>query len=187
MPDSDLARIVAESRLRYPVATRSEFVEQMSRSPQVSFRGVSYDTRHAAALMPGFFFPIESADDLIQKATELLASRGLTAPNDAPDKSIEEVLAEVEAAITADSTGGTDRARIEALDVVTHALEFVGHPRALALWRAAGAGRFLPDTRTAVATMLEHIQEAIDRGDWRAVAGICDCLVDIYSPNVPRT
>ncbi|MGI5148114.1 hypothetical protein ACQEVC_17335 [Plantactinospora sp. CA-294935] len=200
MPDSDLARIARESQLEYPIATKSEFVEQMSRAPQVTFRGVAYETRFAAALIPGFFFPISSAEDLVRKTTELLATRGLRAPSPpstganrraggrptGPGRSIEEILADLEATITDPTVDETDRHRIDALDVVTHAFEFVGHPRALDLWREAVAGRFPAATRATVGTMLRHMKQAIDRGDWDAVTAVCDCLFDLYHPGTPR-
>ncbi|GIG92098.1 hypothetical protein [Plantactinospora endophytica] len=200
MPDNDLARIAREFQLEYPIATKSEFVEQMSRSPEVTFRGVAYETRFAAALIPGFFFPISSADDLIRKATELLATRGLRVPAppstgatrrpggrpDGPARSIEEILADLETTITDPTVDETDRHRIEALDVLTHAFEFVGHPQALELWRAAVAGHLPATTRDTVGTMLRYMKQAIDRGDWDAVSAVCDCLFDLYHPESPR-
>jgi hypothetical protein len=69
---------------------------------------------------------------------------------------------------------------------VTHALEFVRHPRALDLWRDAAAGRFPAETSASVATMLEFIRQAIDRGDWNTVSAVCDCLFDLYDPGTPR-
>jgi hypothetical protein len=187
---------VTQSRLRYPVATKADFVDQMSRSPQVVFRGVTYDMRFAAGLVPRFFFPIESAEDLVGKATELLAARGLAAEAPpagdpgprrvAAGTSLDAILAGIEGTITDASIGETDRRRIEALDVVTHALEFVGHPDALNLWRGAAAGRFPSDVKAAVAAMLEYMSEAIGRGDLRAVSEVCDCLFALYDPTSVR-
>jgi hypothetical protein len=176
------------------VATKSDFVDQMSRSPQVVFRGVTYDMRFAAALVPRFFFPIESAEDLVGKATELLTARGLAAapPSGAghrpaaAGRSLDDILAGIEGVITDASIGEADGRRIEALDVVTHALEFAGHPDALGLWRGAAAGRFPAEVRIAVAAMLEYMSEAIGRGDLRAVSEVCDCLFALYDPTSVR-
>jgi hypothetical protein len=85
MESSDLARlapelldIVRSGSISYPISDKSDFVAQMvSGSRAVVFRGVSYDMAFGAALMPEFFFPIISEEDLLAKAAELLISRGL--------------------------------------------------------------------------------------------------------------
>jgi hypothetical protein len=75
-------------------------------------------------------------------------------------------------------TAGTlDREAVEALDVVSHALAFVRHPRALELWREALWGRRLThEVRRAVAQMLEYLTDALVQGRSEEVSRICDCL-----------
>lgn len=64
--------------LRYPIRSKSEFVRQMTAIVEpVRFRDGSYDAAFASALIPDFFFPVESEDDLVDKALELLMARGM--------------------------------------------------------------------------------------------------------------
>ena len=75
---SDLSSISRSRELSYPMATKQDFVAQMTRSGDpIVFDGVSYDAEFAAALIPDFFFPVESEADLVTKSTELLYARGL--------------------------------------------------------------------------------------------------------------
>ena len=77
---SELERIARARELVYPIETKREFVTQMTRSEDpVAFRGMSYDAEFAAELIPDFFFPLDSEDDLLTKASELLMARGLLA------------------------------------------------------------------------------------------------------------
>lgn len=77
--DADLAQITASRRLSFPIATKADFVAQMTSGDEpVLFRGESYDARFAANLIPEFFFPVASEEDLTGKAEELLIARGLT-------------------------------------------------------------------------------------------------------------
>ena len=187
----DLRQIANEPRLHYPVATKADFVAQMTQAATVTFRGTQYSSMPAADLVPDFFFPLTSADDLVQKASELVAARGLAgagpnppaSPHDAAHsgvRSIESIAADVEATVTNPDLPDTDPERIDALDIVTHALEFVGHPQALTLWRDAASGHYRAQTHAAVITMLEHVTTAIEQGDYDAVTKICDCLFDLY-------
>ncbi len=74
----EIGQLLQERPLSFPIATKRDFVEQLVASgDRIVFRGVTYDTRSGAALLPEFFFPLESADDLIVKTVELLVSRGL--------------------------------------------------------------------------------------------------------------
>lgn len=201
--DVDLVRIAQGQHLTYPIATKSEFVAQMSADREVVFHDVTYDTKSAADLIPGFFFPLESADDLVRKATELLISRGLAevpsaegpieappqnlaSPTDRPASHIDDVIARLERSLVAPTRAGTlARERVEALDIVSHALDFVDHPRGLLLWREALWGHHLhPETGAAIEIMTAHVRAAAARGDWNAISEICDCLEDLLDPSV---
>jgi len=64
--------------LVYPMATKDDFIAQMTRSGKaVVFRNQSYDAERVARLIPQFFFPVASEQDLMHKTLELLVSRGL--------------------------------------------------------------------------------------------------------------
>jgi hypothetical protein len=64
--------------LSFPIASSGELGEQLAKTgEQIVFRGVCYDTRSGAELMPEFFFPLVSLEDLTVKAAELILSRGL--------------------------------------------------------------------------------------------------------------
>jgi len=74
----DLTKLVSDRKLKFPMATKDDFVEQMVESgADVQFRGMSYDARFGASLIPEFFFPVQSDAELIGKVVELLISRGL--------------------------------------------------------------------------------------------------------------
>jgi hypothetical protein len=74
----EIAELLRDRPLSYPIATKEDFVEQMSGSGRpVVFRKTSYDPKFAAGLMPEFFFPVESPEDLLQKGVELMVARGL--------------------------------------------------------------------------------------------------------------
>jgi hypothetical protein len=74
----EIAEILRSRSFSYPIHTKQEFIAQMARnSATVEFRGVAYDARFGAGLMPAFFFPIMSEYDLVTKVAELLISRGL--------------------------------------------------------------------------------------------------------------
>jgi hypothetical protein len=74
----EIARLLQDRPLFFPIVTKKDFIEQMVASgEQIVFRGVAYDTRFGAGLLPDFFFPLQSADDLITKTVELIISRGL--------------------------------------------------------------------------------------------------------------
>jgi hypothetical protein len=74
----EIARLLQDRSLSFPIVTKKDFIEQMVASgEQIVFRGVVYDMRFGAGLLPDFFFPLQSADDLITKTVELIISRGL--------------------------------------------------------------------------------------------------------------
>ena len=79
MSDLERLRAMLDARaLTFPIGDRASFVAQMMTSgAEVSFGGVQYETKFASTLLPSFFFPVMSLDDLLWKATELIASRGL--------------------------------------------------------------------------------------------------------------
>ncbi|MEO7084734.1 MAG: hypothetical protein ABI442_04695 [Gemmatimonadaceae bacterium] len=75
---SQLRQVLDHRNLSFPITESADFVEQMVAGGEtVEFRGVVYDTRLGATLLPDFFFPLESAEDLLQKTCELLVVRGL--------------------------------------------------------------------------------------------------------------
>jgi hypothetical protein len=76
--DSELASLIRSRGLTYPIATKPEFVRLMTRSAApVLFRGRRYDPAFGSSLVPEFFFPATSEQDLLTKIGELLISRGL--------------------------------------------------------------------------------------------------------------
>jgi hypothetical protein len=200
---ADIRRIARAPSLEYPIATKAEFVAQLSQAGSVAFRDTEYDATVAAELIPAFFFPLRSAEELVNLATELLVARGLApGPNGAnPGQPLDEaqghrdastqsadVIARIEQAVAQLPDGNTDVERIHALDVITHALDFVHHPHGLRIWREALWERRLhPDACTALESMLEHLRSAVARGDVHAASEICDCLEDLINPDVaPR-
>ena len=73
-----VACLFSGRHFEYPIATKSEFAQQMAAGGvQVQFRGASYDVMQGAQLLPDFFFPLLCEDDMLDKVTELLISRGL--------------------------------------------------------------------------------------------------------------
>ena len=75
---SELLELARARGLEYPIETKERFVTQMTQSGEaVIFRGIPYDPEFGASLIPEFFFPITSEDDLVHKAMELIMSRGL--------------------------------------------------------------------------------------------------------------
>ncbi|TCK75047.1 hypothetical protein [Acidipila rosea] len=74
----EVEQLLRERKLQFPIPTKSEFIEQMtSRGEPVMFRNVAYDPHFAADLMPEFFFPVLSEEDMLQKGVELMIARGL--------------------------------------------------------------------------------------------------------------
>lgn len=74
----EIEELLRDRQLSFPILTKDDFVEQMSGSGRpVIFRKTSYDPKFAAGLMPEFFFPVTSAEDLLQKGVELMVARGL--------------------------------------------------------------------------------------------------------------
>ncbi|HEX6290594.1 MAG TPA: hypothetical protein VFZ66_15500 [Herpetosiphonaceae bacterium] len=77
-PRDEIVEIVRELQLTYPIETLDEFVSQISGSREaIVFRGVAYDAEFASRLLPTFYLPIASEQDLVEKAYELLIARGL--------------------------------------------------------------------------------------------------------------
>ncbi len=74
----EIAELLRDRSLSFPIPTKENFIDQMSGSGvQVIFRKTSYDPKFAAGLMPEFFFPVVSPEDLLQKGVELMIARGL--------------------------------------------------------------------------------------------------------------
>src|SRR6266566_799026 len=74
----EFVTMARERDLRFPMQTKDEFIEAMAASPEpVRFRGQAYNASEVSRLIPDFFFPLASEDDLIRKVTELLMARGL--------------------------------------------------------------------------------------------------------------
>ena len=74
----EIAELLRDRNLSFPIPTKEDFVNQMTRSETpVVFRKTSYDPHFAAGLMPEFFFPVTSPEDLLQKGVELMIARGL--------------------------------------------------------------------------------------------------------------
>jgi hypothetical protein len=74
----EIAELLRDRNLQFPIPTKEDFVNQMTASgTSVVFRKTSYDPRFAAGLMPEFFFPVTSPEDLLQKGVELMIARGL--------------------------------------------------------------------------------------------------------------
>ena len=75
---SEIAEMVRERALDYPIQSKEHFVVQMTRGGRpLYFQGVAYDPEFSANLVPAFFFPVTSEQDMIEKATELITARGL--------------------------------------------------------------------------------------------------------------
>ena len=75
---SEVVELVHTRRFEYPIETKAQFIVQMSVSREpIIFRGVPYDPVFGASLVPEFFFPITSEQELIGKVIELIISRGL--------------------------------------------------------------------------------------------------------------
>jgi len=83
----EIVELLRDRNLQFPIPTKENFVNQMTASgTAVIFRKTSYDPRFAAGLMPEFFFPIDSPEDLLQKGVELMIARGLfTVPQEFSD------------------------------------------------------------------------------------------------------
>jgi hypothetical protein len=74
----EVLHIIRELNLEFPVATQEQFVDRIAESRDtIVFRGVPYDAAFAARLLPPFYFPIHSEEDLLAKAIELMIARGL--------------------------------------------------------------------------------------------------------------
>jgi hypothetical protein len=74
----EIEELLRDRNLSFPIPTKEDFVYQMTCSgTPVIFRKTSYDPHFAAGLMPEFFFPVTSPEDLLQKGVELMIARGL--------------------------------------------------------------------------------------------------------------
>ena len=74
----EVEQLLRERKLQFPIFTKDDFIEQMTmRGEPVMFRNIAYDPHFAAELMPEFFFPISSEEDMLQKGVELMIARGL--------------------------------------------------------------------------------------------------------------
>jgi hypothetical protein len=87
----EIAELLEKHSLVFPITTKEDFIEQIvATSDEVVFRGVAYSARFGAGLLPEFFFPLQSSDDLIQKTFELMISRGLLPLPASPDSGKDE-------------------------------------------------------------------------------------------------
>jgi hypothetical protein len=193
---SEISRLIQARALPFPIETKKDFIEQMALGGEtVIFRDIAYNTRFAAGLMPNFFFPLQSAEDLIAKAVELVVSRGLlplppTLPrlnsrpsswhsgSDNETHSISELMRWLEHLVRVrPETGKLDADTALAFDIVTHALEFTGTEDGLSLWREVLWRRTIPEpARVAVVRLLEHVISAAARGEMDVIDEICRCL-----------
>lgn len=74
----EIEELLRDWQLTFPIPTRENFIHQMCASGRpVVFRRISYDPKFAAGLMPAFFFPVASPEDMLQKGVELMIARGL--------------------------------------------------------------------------------------------------------------
>jgi hypothetical protein len=74
----EIAELLRDRCLSFPIPTKEDFINQMAGTGvPVVFRKTSYDPKFAAGLMPEFFFPVVSPEDLLQKGVELMIARGL--------------------------------------------------------------------------------------------------------------
>lgn len=74
----EIAELLSDRSLSFPIPTKQAFVDQVTRSgTPVVFRKTSYDPHFAVGLMPEFFFPVTSPEDLLQRGAELMIARGL--------------------------------------------------------------------------------------------------------------
>jgi len=197
MVDDDLAAL-AHTRLTFPVATKSEFVRQVAVRPTVTFAGTRHESRSAAALIPGFFFPLVTAADFHSKVRDLLVSRGLVpAPRPRPFRppvtdltrqTPEGVVAQVRAWVAAGpGSGEPDHVWVDTIDYLTHALDLVQPFDAFRLWRAAVLeGDLAPAAAEAVRSMVEEVRRAAADGDWSVASEICDCLAQLVDPSLMR-
>jgi hypothetical protein len=95
----------------------------------------------------------------------------------------EDAARRVEKALeAAPRTGVLDRASVEALDVLYHALTFTHNPNGLELWREGLKRRTVGrEARRALVTMFEYLNAAVERGQSEAVFEICDCLEEFMT------
>jgi|SRR5208282_453084 len=74
----EIAELLRDRSLSFPIPTKEDWIHQMTCSgTPVVFRKTSYDPGFAAGLMPDFFFPVTTPEDLLQKGVELMIARGL--------------------------------------------------------------------------------------------------------------
>lgn len=75
---SQLSELARDLSLQFPISTKEDFLGQMRLAGDaVKFNGISYDIYFATNLIPAFFFPVDDLNDLVQKCTELIKSRGI--------------------------------------------------------------------------------------------------------------
>jgi uncharacterized protein with PIN domain len=84
---------------------------------------------------------------------------------------------DVTADISRKLTGGNLEERVDALDILTHALEFTKPPDALDIWRLALHQRQVSVQATAaLEALVQFLIEQYAKGNHAAAAEICDCL-----------
>lgn len=191
--DEDVAKIVQDVSLCYPVRNRDDLVASLQKIGMVTFLGNEYVAAQGGELLPPFLFPMKDQNDFTDKVGELLVSRGLVpfppsaplgrpfivqVPSDRPTTHIGEVIARLELALCSPVHDGLlPQDRVDAIDIITHALEFTRHPDGLRLWREALWGhRLHPDAKGAIEAMGEYVTAAAQRGEWESLTAICDCV-----------
>ncbi len=67
--------------------------------------------------------------------------------------------------------------KVEAINILSHALEFTHHPQSLQIWREAFWRHHLSDEgKQSLIQMFEYLNGAIVRGENEVASQICDCL-----------
>jgi hypothetical protein len=72
----ELSELVHSRNLLYPIRNKADFLSQMLSGGPVIYKGTPYDPGYASSLVPAFFFPVNSEEEMIARATELMISRG---------------------------------------------------------------------------------------------------------------
>lgn len=84
---------------------------------------------------------------------------------------------DVTAQIESRLVDGDAHDRVEALDVLTHALEFTGAEDALTIWREALHRRQVSErTTAALDELVDYLLNETAKGNHDAASQICDCL-----------
>lgn len=199
MSDEDVMLAQIGGALRFPILKKEDFVNGMTGLGSVAFRGTTYSAHSGAELVPAFFFPMVTPGDLAEKVHLLLASRGLEAttrwqpeppsrdaPPDLTRADADAVIEYVAARVAVGPQGPLpDHAWVDAVDYVTHALEYADPPSAMDDWRATVAdGEMNLSARTALRDLVQFVRTAAVEGRWEVASKICDCMEDLVDPSM---